>query len=218
MSDIHDDFQIFGRVGDSVGFSVDDNNIGKNLSADTEGQFRIQPHRSFLINGSGRFYDYADKRWVTDSDDNFGGNIENMNESGGTGANPLVEWEHMGILIPSGTLIRKLHMIGRTNNNDVTDQEFSLILRRPNPITRYQTGFDNDAEIETIEIYRGLWRDMVEGSTGTPFSGNMNDRHGAIVDINFFLKGNAELSIYSRPVGTNTATRYFTHSYTWEMA
>ena len=55
---------------------------------------------SSIITQFGRFQAYTNNRWVTSADDNYGVNTQTWNEQAGTGADPLVEWEHVGELLP----------------------------------------------------------------------------------------------------------------------
>ena len=99
-----------------------------------------------LINISGRFYCYTNNRWVTDSDDNYGSQYYQFNENCGTGLTPLIEWEHKGIIIPAGRKIKALHFAGDSNNSQITDLELYAVIRKPNPITKWETGMDGDGE------------------------------------------------------------------------
>lgn len=170
---------------------------------------------SSLMDTAGRWYLYADNRWITDSDDNYGTSYYQFAESGGTGTTPIAEWEHMGKLVPAGKTINKLHFVGRSNSDEVTDLEFYIILRKPDPITRWETGLDNDAEDVEVVLYNNLFFAPTDG--GTAFSGNMSDRHWRTIDINHLVTENSYLSIYIRPTGTLTATRYFTSTFTWDI-
>lgn len=179
--------------------------------SDSQGQ---TPHAlnqpdNLLINSSGRFYCYTDRRWVTDSDDLYGLNWFQRAESGGTGTNPIIEWEHMGIVIPAGYRIVRFCGIGRVNNNSVTGVQLRCILKKPNPITRYQTGFDNDSEVENQTLFD---INFMNGNDGRP-----NDRHGKEVSIDVDVTDMSELSLYMKPEGNITATRYFYLTYTYEL-
>lgn len=171
------------------------------------------PHQtsSFIAN-SGRFYSYTNARWVTDSDDNYGGNNFQLNESGGTGTNPIYEWEHLGILLPSGTTLKSLNFACRSNNNQTSDFRIQVVERKPIVGTGWQSGIDADGEMTNTVVYEDTWRNSV-GS----FSGNMNDLHGAIMPINHTLSDLAMVSIYIKPIETNSATRYILATWTWEI-
>lgn len=163
-----------------------------------------------LICGSGRWYCNADFRWVTCSDDNYGSSYYQFNESGGSGEDPICEWEHLGEIIPSGKKINKLFFLARANSTQITDFIISIQIRVPNPLTRYQSGIDNDGEMNNIEIYRGNFVEV-------GWSGNMADRRMKEIVLNHEVKDLSQLSIYIKPIGVNTGTRYLTTSWTWEI-
>lgn len=169
------------------------------------------PNKTFIHN-SGRFYCYTNNRWVTDSDDNYGGNNHNFNENSGTAASPTIEWEHLGIPIKGGVTLKSLNMVGKANNNQVDDLEIVVALRKPSSPNSYQTGLDNDNEYETQEVYRGFWKNAVGN-----FLGAMSDKHAAFIDIDYQINEPCELSLYVRPVGNLAVTRYFSASWTWEL-
>jgi len=166
-----------------------------------------------FIPASGRFYCYADLRWVTNSDDNYGITYYQHAESGLTGADPVYEWEHQGMQLPKGVHIKNLLFAGRTNNNQIADLEIVVVERSQINPNASESGWDNDNEMVNTVIYRDTWRNAV----GT-FTGAMNDRHRATIPINHTMSANSEISIYIKPQGTLTATRYFLASYTWELA
>ena len=165
---------------------------------------------------TGRYYAYTDLRWVTGDDDNYGPAYYQNNESGGTGTDPIVEWEHIGTLIPDGAKVKRITIRARTNNTTLTDGEFVIYKRSPSPVTRWETGFDNDGEDTVIELYRGMWWNNIEAGQPT-FTGSTNDRHQRVFvmddtnDANLFTKDD-ELMIYFKPFGTLSANRYFMYS------
>jgi hypothetical protein len=170
--------------------------------------------RFFIVN-SGRVYCYTDNRWITDSDDVQGLNAINWNESGGTGVDPIVEWEHMGIFVPAGYTVVNFHLIGRANNNEVTDIELYICERKPNPITRWETGVDADGESTVTVLYRDLFENPTGG--GSALTGNMNDRRRRTLAINHDVTEDAYISLYMKPTGTITATRYWYLNHTIEL-
>lgn len=164
-----------------------------------------------LIHCSGRHYLYADRRWVTSSDDQYGTNYYQIAESGGTGAEPIYEWEHMGNIIPKGRKIKNLTLIGRTNNTQVTNLELRVVCKRPNPITRWETGIDNDSEVSIDVLFSGLFKT-------TEMTGNTNDMMKRLIDLgNYEVPEDSMLSLYVKPVGTLTGTRYFYSNWVFEI-
>lgn len=168
-----------------------------------------------MIPLTGRFYLYTDNRWVTDSDDNYGPSYYQFNESGAVGVTPVMEWEHMGIFVPAGRTIEKFHFTGKTNNSQVTDLEFYCVLRYPDPITRWESGMDNDGEDDHVLLLNSLFMAPV-GETA--FTGGTNDSHRRTWTIGQSVDQDSYLSVYIRPVGVLTATRYMRASYMWEIS
>lgn len=155
-----------------------------------------------LIETSGRIYCQTNNRWITDSDDNYGRQYYQWAEQAGTGVNPIAEWEHMGLLMPKGKKLRKLLIMARANNAQVTDFEISIMVRIPTPITRYKTGIDADSEMENIEVFRGNFVEL--GMTG-----NMQDRRLKEIDLgDYEIPENAQVSMYFKPIGALTGRRY----------
>jgi len=154
------------------------------------------------ISWSGRIYANTNNSWVTDSDDNYGKAYYQWAEGAGTGANPIVEFEHMGTFLPKNTELQKLYILARANNSQVTDFEISVQVRTPNPLTRYESGIDADGEMTNTELFRG---NFVEAG----FTGNMLDVRKKEIDLgNTVLPEDSQISMYFKPIGTLTARRY----------
>lgn len=174
-------------------------------------QYVDEIKKPFIAHRSGRFYGYTDNRWVTESDDNYGVGYYQWNESGTTAAEPVVENEHMGMYMPAGTVLRKLNWMSRSNNNTITDFEIRIYHRKPNPVTRWETGIDSDAEMTNTLLYSGNWSDFT-------VSVNSNDTSRIIIDFGDIEFADAGmLSIYVKPIGTLTATRYLRTNLAWEF-
>ena len=135
-----------------------------------------------------------------------------MAESGGTGNDPIFEWEHLGIVLPKGTELRNLNFVCRTNSTQIEDLEIIIVQRKPNTETGWKTGIDSDNEMDNTVIQRGFFRDFVGD-----FAGNTNDMHGAVIPLNFTLDNLSMVSIYIKPKEVNTITRYIYASWTWEL-
>ena len=170
------------------------------------------------IQATARWYFYADRRWVSGSDDNYGPLYVNNNESAGTGIDPIREWETQGFYLKAGTVIKTVTIIGRANNNDITDIEMYWRFRRPDPITRWDNGtgngIDNDAEQVHDIVHRDFWKTTLgTGPLGTaagPVSTvAMNDQHRRIIEVDYTCPTDGWFDMLMKPVGTNTATRYF---------
>lgn len=183
------------------------------VATDALGNGEWQDKPTSLITNSGRFYMYTNNRWITDSDDNYGTNYYQFTEGGGTAVNPVIEWEHMGFFVPKGKKIKKLHFTCRTNSAEVTDVEIYGFLRHPNPITVWETGMDADGEDTVVDLFR----EFFVSDAPIALAGNMVDRRRRTFTADIEVPEDSYLSIYVKPVGTITATRYLTASYTWEI-
>jgi len=169
----------------------------------------------FLMPNSGRWYCYTDRRWTTDSDDLYGPSYYQFVENSGTGETPIIEWEHLGMFVPAGTKVTALNMIGRANNTQVTDMEMYVIYREPTTSGGWESGLDADGEFTSTVLHNDLFFTPTGG--GTVFTGAMNDIHKRTIALDHTVGNDGGyLSIYMRPVGTLTSTRYFYSTYTWE--
>lgn len=185
----------------------------RNAYFDASGNIQVGESRSSFIKSSGRFHCFTNNRWVTESDDLFGSNNQNFNENSGNNATvPTLEWEHLGLLLPANVFIKNLHFMCRSNNNEVTDFTFYIVERRPTNIAAYQSGYDGDNEMTNTLIYNETWRNSV-GS----FTGNMNDMHYANIPINHTTTEIVQISIYVKPIGSISSTRYIYSNWTWEI-
>lgn len=165
-----------------------------------------------LIANTGRFYLYTDFRWVTDSDDNYGPGYYQFAESGGTGADPVLEWEWSGFQVPAGRTVKSFCLTARANNTQVTDVEIGLYARRPTDPAARSSGFDADGEMTNDELWRGFWTQTIPN-----YSGAINDRHSMIIPLNYTQPEPYELTVAVKPQGALSANRYFLVSYVWEI-
>lgn len=156
-----------------------------------------------------RVYCYTDTRWISLSDDNYGQNTENASESAGTGADPIYEWEVQGLPFRKGDKINFMDIRARTNSTEITDMEIYMVYLTPNPITRWETGFDNDSEDSFEVVYRDFWKNPTGGEENETLSGALNDRMKRKIDLDYTCPEDGEFRIFFKPVGTLTATRYF---------
>lgn len=206
-------------AGDCVGFRTN-TETGAISDSRVAAWFKVKnaitPVKCSMVTQSGRFYLYADNRWVTDSDDNYGPMYFQYFESGGSGANPILEWEHNGTAISKGQCLKRVHIVGRSNNTQPTDLEFSIHAVQANPLPAWGTGFDSDAEIQSTEIFRGNYQQMV-ANRHTVYAGALNDKHWGTAEIDHLFTEDSELRLYVRPVGALTGTRFFLHTLTWEF-
>lgn len=170
------------------------------------------PAKHSLICHSGRWYCYTDNRWITNSDDNYGPAYYQFNESGGTGADPLIEWEHQGDMLPADTVIKSIILSCRTTSVNITDFEFVLVRTVPEA-GRAESGVDADAEDVHTEVYRNFWWNNTDPDQPT-FTGDTNDIHIREIPINVTLAELNKVGMYIKPVGTITATSYVLMTWT----
>ena len=159
---------------------------------------------------------YPDNRWISVSDTNFGFDDTNATESAGTGSDPIVEWENMGEPVKKNDHLDKIEIRSRTNNTEVTDVEIAIMFVRPDPISRWDTGFDNDNEIVSEQIYRDLWVNNSQGVMSHP----TNDTGRRVLSLNYTVPEDGEIRIFYKPIGSVTANRFFypTHILTMTSA
>lgn len=145
---------------------------------------------------------------MTWSNASYGPNYYQTTTSLGTGADPTFEWEDLGVWLPGGTKIKRIHIALRINNAEVTDLELYWALRGGDTAARWETGLDNDSEISVTDVYRGkFWNNTDEGQP--TFSGNLQDIHRRTFDVNVIVPaGGAYLDQCMKPEGTLTTTRY----------
>lgn len=167
-----------------------------------------------LITGAGRHY-IRSNRWYTGADDQYGYAYYQHSEQAGSGAIPTMEWEHMGIFLPAGRRLGNIHIVGRTNSTSVTDIRMFMALRYPDSPTRWETGYDNDSEMDYTLVHDDMFANP---SVGTPFSGgNMADTRRRTIALDQPVDQDSYFSIYMKSSASNTSTRYFYHTWTLEV-
>lgn len=173
-------------------------------------------NRNYIIATAGRVDCLTTNAWVTDSDDQYGNNIQSWTENEGTGTDPVYEWENMGMFLPAGTTLKKFHLVGSANSTEVTDLELIIAERYPTTAGAWESGFDADGEMTNTEIYRDLYANPTGGDTVFP-AGDMGDRRKRTLTLDHTLAQDAMISLYFKPVGTITANRTFKCTVTWEI-
>lgn len=156
---------------------------------------------------------FTDLRWISNVDVNTGTDDGISTEAAGTGVDPLVEWENIGEPLKKGDHLSKLEIRARCNNTEVTEIEIYVMFVRPDPITRWDTGYDNDNELFTEEIYRDFWVNNSEGALGHP----INDRRRRVLNLDYTAPEDGEYRIFFKPSGTLTATRFFYPNFILDM-
>jgi hypothetical protein len=217
MAEFYSDINANGNRVTNVGTPVSPNDAITEAYASANYAPIAAVSGSFLLRNSGRIYLYADLRWIAIHDDLYGSNYYQYDENAGTGVGPILEWEHNGVLIPSGYRLKRFFLLGRSNNTQVTNLQVCIKEVKPNPITRYATGINADAEVVDDIIFDGLFTDMVFNATGQVFSNSFADKHMGIGDVNHDFVDTSELRLYIKPVGALTLTRYFYATWTFEF-
>lgn len=185
-------------------------------AADGGGSYK-QYHQIF-----GRMYCYSDNRWVTTTNKQYGHSLYQYSTSAGAASDPLIEWENMSLYLPAGSKIKGLTILGYANDTEITDIEIHGDLRTPDA-TRLDGGsvpigggYDADNEDTHTTVHRDFYANPTGG--GTAFTGgDMRDKRRRHVDLDVSATEDSLLSLYLRPVGTLTGTRYFYMNGIWEI-
>ena len=166
-----------------------------------------------FIQGAGRVLMATDNRWITDSDDIYGFNKEEFTDAAGTGSEPNIKWQTRGVPIPPNYRVKKIHLIGRTNSTQITNIDIRVYKRERSSGGSNQ-GVDNNSEMNNTQIYSGQWFD-----SGTTYTGDSNDSFDKQIttSIHNSSASLSQVTMYFRPVGTLSSTRYFYMSYTMEL-
>lgn len=171
-----------------------------------------------IYQNSGRFYCYTSNNWVTDGDDNYGNNYYQFAETGASGAVPVYEWEHQGLLVQKKTTLKQFIISGRMNATDIADIKFHLVFRYPTLETGFINGYDNDGEMSSEVIYDDyFFNPDNEVISGQPFGGAINDIHRRDINLNYTFNRDGFLSLYAKTLNTSTSTRYFLCSYRYDI-
>ena len=139
---------------------------------------------------SGRFSALADKRWVCHGA-NYGVATENASQTGGTGADPSVQWNSFGAAVLSGETAIRVSGLLRSSAADITGVEVYVI---------HQTGpaFSWDSAGETVVTDIDRFTLSFEGVDWIAV-----DR---AIDVP--VPDGGSLIVWMKPIGTATATRY----------
>lgn len=185
-------------------YVIDD--VGRNWFIDYTGDAVLLDKPTFFSN-SGRAYLYTDNRWVSNSNLNQGSNNENFNQSEGTGTLPTKSWNRIGDLIPKGTYLDELTIMGMCNSTEVQGIRLHVVFRYADPVSNYDNGIDNVNETaEQILVNNGNFYPFT-------YTGSVDDIYRSVRSLNYVTPEDGYLMIYYRPSGTLTTTRYFRHSY-----
>ena len=201
--DIHHNAYSVGRDDGVTPYSA-------NTYYNTNGDLQVGQARSFLIGNSGRVYCYTDNRWVTESDSGYGSNYYQFRRTGGTGVNPIIRYHHLGFMIPKGKFIKNLTVTFRSNSSQVTDMQIQTITKRPTNLADWDTGLVNATP---------LTNDVLSDVTfmGVGWGTSLTRLRKKVIPLNYLVPEDVFLSIYFKPIGTMTATRYVYTTFNFEI-
>ena len=152
-----------------------------------------------------RHYLYADLRWISMADDNYGVNTENASESAGTGVDPVIEWENQGEHFKAGDVIKNVQIRARANNTQVLDVEIYMVYTYPSG-DQWLSGLNLDSEVTTVDLYRDMWKTP---TLGQPVSlAAITHRTKRDYELNYTVPADGDFRLFVKPIGTLTATRY----------
>lgn len=169
------------------------------------------------IHSSGRLYVNTNSVWCTDSDDNYGPNYYQQNETAGNGVLPLAEWEHMGNIVTTGQRVSELVLRGRLTNVAVQDLEIALVRRHPILPSAWTDGFSGDQNDTDVILWSGLW---MTHSDGSPIVGASNLRRQKTISIPEELQLvniDSDLSIYVRNPDPTVSNFHFLYTSRWRI-
>lgn len=173
----------------------------------------VSSGRPSLMYGGGRAYIKKDD-WVTGADDQYGYGYYQYSEKANDNAVPEVEWEHLGIFIPAGRYLKRLHVTGRCNSSSIPDIEICAGVKTPNPLSRWESGIDKDSEVSWTTLHHD---DFMYPSAGTQFTGNLADMHRRTIDLDHSVSEDCMFSMYLRSTSNSNSSRYFYHTWTLEV-
>ena len=141
----------------------------------------------------GRWYCYSiDYRW-TGPYPHAG--AENMDQNGGTGSTPVVDWEAKGhFFLTAGTVLKRLRCSVNVNSTEITDWYWKLYYQYPDT----WDGLSNTTgEVTRVEI---------NGGTISPTSTGYIDVD--FISSEYTCPANGHLLLVGKPGGSLTANRY----------
>jgi len=139
--------------------------------------------RKHIFQMSGKFDLFPNNNWSCWSDPSFGYNLEDWDVQLGSGTEPTIDWDAMGLLFPSGAILKNLFIKCRGNNNDIDSIEVygrahTADLLAGDPI-------DSGAEVGAVEVFPVTTIDLDSGLASA------NDVRGFEISLNDFTFANA---------------------------
>jgi len=168
----------------------------------------VHPHKQIYAN-SCRAYCYTNNRWIYPNAV-YGPNYFQWNANGGTTVEPTVVWNQIGTIIPAGTVLKRIVVKGRANNNTVTGLKMFI---RIHDADFFDQGLAIDTLAEANAVTVLPVTNILEYTTG-----NTLDMRATEVSLgDFVMPRDTDLHIFFQPEGTITATRYYYLTYMIEM-
>ncbi|MEL7184661.1 MAG: DUF2793 domain-containing protein [Pseudomonadota bacterium] len=140
----------------------------------------------------GRWYCETDNRWCGFSV-SHGPQTGNFAQTAGTDAEPSVNWQHYGICVEAGTILRRLKGLFRAPSASVTGYDIRVFFQHG------AIGLNWFGNGNTI-------REEVFAADAVPVSAAWSDLAGPALD--YTAPADGSVLIYVRPVGTITARTY----------
>ncbi|MCF2871641.1 DUF2793 domain-containing protein [Octadecabacter sp. G9-8] len=168
-------------------------NTGVSFDATTgRAEFPSGAKISNRLDVGGRVYCYTDGRWVTHNN-YHGTKTPNISATAGTGADPTLNWDDVGVFVEQGYEFTNLVNAVRSNNAQLTNFDLRVYFQTG----PWDVGFSADADVTRTLI----------GSADSAQAGTGFDR--VTVDLGGFVApADGFLLFYWRPIGTLTSTRY----------
>lgn len=181
------------------------------------GNLESLPVPQIITENSGRILCDTNNSWVTPSHHQYGFNRETIDKTAGTGSDPTVEDDHLGLIVLPGRKLVKFVIMGACTSNTESiwsDMEISIQKATPASGFDWDSGIDAPSELDIVEIYRdNFWT-----NTDSTFTGAYNDQHLRIVDIDpedGTIDEPSIVSVYFKPVGTRGSSVHFEATWQW---
>lgn len=162
---------------------------------------RIPKKQPFIERYQSRFYLYTNNRW-TAPNSSYGYGFVNCNLNRDTGVDPSYNWADKGFLLRAGECLKGLSLFGRTNNGEVSGIEIALAASTG----PWAGAWDTNGETVTTEILREANLFPVAA-----------DHTRYAFDADFEAQDDTYLTLYVKPYGTLTGTRYLLLEHHYEI-
>ena len=198
-----------------TGLDVEYDNSASGLSSTTtqEAIDELASKRVQYTQLSGSWDMFASNNWVTWSDARFGPAQPDWDLNLGTGTEPIIDWDGMGVFFPAGATLKKVVIKSRSNSNDVDAiQTFARVhdvdLTAGDPI-------DDPFEVNAVTVSSVSTVDLDAGPGGA------NDLRSFEIDLgDYTFTNDGDLHVCLRPdpgsISGNRQLRCTVYIY-WEL-